>query len=383
MNLIIAMRKFQLILFGCIAVWMVSRLAGCSTVKTFNEADAANNGKPAVKITAGSLTDWPYAIRDIIAHGKTVYIATDEYGLQIMDVSDPAHPSPRKTLHFFERQRDNIVDLRYPPRRLHIHDQTLYVVGGCFPGRVFALDITDPTAVVSLGTHGLTGGSAIDTTVDKISVADNYSGLPLLDRTDPMMTTLGYVPRREDTLAINGAIDGNFAFVRMWNAGFNTTPLYLVEITDPLQTVVRETIQAGYISPQVDGNDTLQLFRHRNQLYQLTTQWLIIRPIAPNAPSRIVFATKELFRTGPPKVTDLFVTDNYLYLIGPDIGLAILDLAKPDAVHITGAYTANLKAASVLWIEDNLVFIGDHKAGFQILDVTQPSDPQLLYPVAP
>lgn len=383
MNLIIAMRKFQLILFGCIAVWVVSRLAGCSTVRTFNAADsaAANHRKPAVKIIAGSLTDWPYAIRDIIAHGKTVYIATDEYGLQIMDVSDPAHPSPQKTLHFFEGQR---VDLRYPPHMLHIHDQTLYVVGGCFPGRVFALDITDPTAVVPLGTHGLTCGSAIDTTVDKISVADNYSGLLLLDRTDPMMMmTLGYVPRREDTLAIDGAIYGNFAFVRMWNAGFNTTPLYLVEITNPAQTVVRETIEAGYISPRLDGNDTLQLFRHRNQLYQLTTKWLIIRPVAPNAPSRIVFATKELFGNRLPKVTDLFVTDNYLYLIGPDIGLAILDLAKPDAAHIAGAYTATLKAASVLWVEDNLVFIGDHKAGFQILDVTQPSDPQLLYPIAP
>ena len=371
-------------LFFSINLWLALILGSCFGPQEIEVRNYTDN-RGSIQVKSGALPSvWQSTINDIVVNEGVAYVAAGPYGLQIVDVSDPLSPSPIKRIDFFSTSDDGNRKLNYLPSVLHLQGDILYVAGGCFPGMLFALDLTQPTAVLPLWNHGLTCASSIDASVDKISVADNYAGLLLLDRTDPTrIRTLGTVPPGEDTHAIYGAIDGNFAFVRMWNAGFNTTPLYLVDITKPAQPVVREKIEAGHISPQLNGNDTLHLFRHRNLLYQLTTQWLMVRPMVPNAPSQIVFAMQELTGAELPKVSDLLATDSNLYLVGPDIGLAILDLAKPDAVHIVGTYTATLKAASALWVEDNLVFIGDQKAGFQILDVTEASDPQLLYRVAP
>jgi len=74
-------------------------------------------------------------------------------------------------------------------------------------------------------------------------------------------------------------------------------------------------------------------------------------------------------------ISDVYVADNYAYVVEVDSGLRIIDVSTPAFPKEVGFFDTEGYAESV-YISDNYAYVADWHAGLRIIDVSTPAFPK-------
>ena len=161
--------------------------------------------------------------------GPYAYVANHDAGLQVIDISNPALPSPVAT-----------VDTSGAAYGVAVAGPYAYVADGDAGLRV--IDISNPAApslVATVDTSGFARGVAV--AGHYAYVADGVAGLQVIDISDPAVPTL------VATLGISGyafvvAVAGPYAYVAAGNG------LRVIDISDPAAPTLVRTVNGSGIA---------------------------------------------------------------------------------------------------------------------------------------
>jgi len=205
-------------------VFLASGGAGLSVV------DVTNLQAPVLVAQAAT----PGSANDVRVAGAVAYVAED-VGLQLMDVSDPAHPARLGSLSFpgGDQARlavaGNLVYLADMNFGLHVVD----VTNPMQPVQVGSLALAGTPRAVSLGGTGL-GGFALTGSYAVVACGDG--GVAVVDVGDPAAPVLAGATPDDQPRAGSVTVRGHLAYVA---AGEEAVygGLHVVELADPANPV--------------------------------------------------------------------------------------------------------------------------------------------------
>jgi len=272
---------------------------------------------PASPYIVGSV-DTPGDAHNVYISGSYAYVADVNSSLQVIDISDPASPYIVGSVNIPDYAND-----------LYISGSYAYVADG-FSG-LQVIDISDPASpyiVGSVNTPDYTNDLYISGSY--AYVADGFSGLQVIDISTPSSPEIiGSV----DTpgFARGVYVSGNYAYVADWNSGLQVIDISIPSSPSIIGSVDTPDIAFGvYVSGSyayvADGFSGLQ----------------VIDINIPSSPAIIGSVDT------PGYVRGVYVSGNYAYVPDGSSGLQIimtpieLDINVVDSTTITAIVPANL-----------------------------------------
>ncbi len=285
--------------------------------------------------------------RDVFVQDDYAYVAADDAGLRVVDVSIPSYVR--------EIGQYNTPGLS---QGIFVSGTVAYIADGWSGLRI--ISVADPTAPYELG-HFSTPGFAY-----KVQVVGNYAylvdagnlnaGLRAISVTDPSN------PVQVDYLATPGeALDlhviGDFAYIADREVG----GLRIVSIADPTNLV-----EVGYFNTPGYAES---VFVSGQVAY--VSDWYSLRLISVSDPTNPI----EIGYYYPSGIIGkAYVTDTLAYLAVSEHGLQVISIADPSwPTNISHYDTPG--SVNNLHLEGGYVSIADERAGLQIVNV---SDPEML-----
>lgn len=340
-------------------------------------------------------------IGDVVAQGDRAYITVGRR-LQILDLSDPAHPS-------LMGQSPVLSD--------HVRDITVagnYAYVTAEEDGLYILDVSNPVEPVVVGSYS---GRADSVTVSEShayikNLASNQ--LHILDVSNPANPSQvsSYTP---DGRLVGVAVIGGYAYLAVDNGYEGLEPtgtddLYILDIANPALPV----LITYYDSP----NRVMDLVADGHHLYLIQEDlWWhndidygfeILDASNPTAPApvaaydenypfslvvhgnhlyvssydlRIYDATnlraiREIGTFDVPSGVIAFV-DNYAYLVDGAKGLRVLDVSNPANLTWAGQYYTEGSPLDVRVVGAH-AYVANGEAGLEIVDVSNPVTPTLV-----
>ncbi len=197
---------------------------------------AANSG--GLRIFDFSQTDDPQ-IAQIKFSGKVVdlamqndylFLAESEYGMHVVNVSDPAHPVVVGEYH--PNTNSAVGDII-------INGQYAYLTGGPYNDVLDISDPENPEYVADMPTAG--NNSQGQVLNNYLYLADQYNGLKVLDVSDPQNVTL-LKTVETDGYFMDVCIHNNYAYI----ADINNHLLRVFDLTDPLNPTQVSSLEFPY-----------------------------------------------------------------------------------------------------------------------------------------
>lgn len=226
---------------------------------------------------------------------------------------------------------------------------------------VVAVDVSDPSAPVELGT-GPCNDFALGVTVDGplVYVADRYAGMAILDFTDPSAPEpLGSIALPSTCYEI--VVDGGLA----WVAEYNN--IYCVDVSDPAHPAILST------TPHAYGCYGLAL--EAGLLYVANANdGLIILDVAdPTAPT--LAGSLPL----PAGAADVVVTGDHAFVAHGSDGIYVVDASTPAYPHLVGALDTIEIGDAVADLVEHFDFVYLATTwGLQVIDVLDKANPTLV-----
>jgi len=376
----------------------------------------------SVKLTLKGV--WPGHARgpaqDIAVQGQYAYVAAQEGGLIILDVSDPANPvrvsshetsGPAQCVaaagnHAYVADGSaglQVIDVSDPANPMHVGG---YITSGSFSGvsvagnhaylagsrqegatwtnGVQVIDISDPANPVRVGGYDTSGYA------QGVAVAGNYAyvtetprwtgsnsvggGLQVIDVSDPAnpVRVGGY-----DTIgsAQGVAVAGNYAYLTetpRWT-GSNSVGggLWVIDVSDRANPVRVGDYDTGG-SAQAQGVAVAGSHAYVTGWHQGETNWInglqVINVTDPTNPMRVGGYDSSANTVG------VAVIGNHTYLAGGEAGLQVIDVSNPANPLRVGGYNTGGWAEGVA-VAGGHACVSDGGAGLQVLDVSNPANP--------
>jgi len=327
------------------------------------------------------IREWVDEIWNFIIIDDFVYFSTKNHGLQILDISDPTNPRETASLYFRSQ-----VSGQYRPSSFFWTGKHLYIGAGCTGGMLFLLDLADPAMPTLLDAHSLTCSGQIYVADNKAYIANNYSGVLILDVSNPLdikkygeidvqdlvSIELGY---REAIPSVqNLAVYKDVVLAKV--SGFGPTILTL-DTSDPFKMVIvskRKGYRSsgyGLYNPYVQYDDTV---------YIPTRNGIRSRKIEFNS-SEINFLSFDQYSLTSSTMPNLFVTQNRLYLVNSELGLHIFDISNKNDIKLITSYQPKSTTLNRVQVNNDEIALvtGDH--ALQIIDVKENADYKLLFSV--
>lgn len=334
---------------------------------------------------------WEYGY-DVAVQNKYAYVATGLSGLQIVDVSDPAHPeltgywdnNPGKSMRVtvagdyayladwnFGFVVVNIEDPSHPfeagrfeepiaIRDMHVADGYLYIADASTDNDGFRIvDVRDPENPEQVGFNdGTDWAYSLAIAGDYAYITDYHyqqNFLLVLDISDP------YQPETVRTIDLEGrereiVISGNIAYLTVQNA--DSCDYYILDISQPdSPEVVNARILESVINLRVNG-DYMYMLGGRSALYTLD----ISNPADP----------RELGNCVTRSSARMACTDDFVYIASGNEHLRFVDVSDPDNPQPAGDLVKEGFIESLGLFSDVAWASGE---GLYMLDI---SDPQGL-----
>ena len=320
--------------------------------------------------TASTTLDTIYGL-DV--HGKYLYAATNwpEYGMEILDVSDPSSPthvgSLADTITSALKGNDIIVAGKYA----YIASQGDNGVG--------IVDVSNPSDPVHVGSITDTAGTAlasaraIDVSGQYAYVASYTEGVEILDISDPTNPKHMSSTTDDGTMLLNGAINitvsGHYAYV----VSVIDNGIEILDISDPTNPT-----HVGKLADTVDTTLDFPKSIYVSGKYAYVASYneglAVLNISDPTNPIQ-VGSLLEGGSTALNGASDVKIAGNYAYVVSAFEGIEIADISDPtNPTHVTylldSAGTA-FGGASTLDISGKYVYIaGFDDDGIEILDIT-------------
>lgn len=268
--------------------------------------------------------------------------ATGPTGLRAIDVSDPLHPMDR-----------GIVRPGSAFYGLARVDDYLYVSDGSFGLRVF--DVSFPAAPVMVASLPIANCSGLVAGSSRALVSLNFGeDFVHVDTSDPLAPVLGGIFR--GVTVVDGAIDGDFAYLACWEAGLQVfslgdggSPAHVHELSAAAN--LRSLHSLGSYVVGVDN-----------------TRLVVLDAADPSTPT--IAATLPMGYT-----YSLEVQGSTGYVLG-DEELRIIDLGQPNAPAIVS--TIPIDNRDLIAVSGNRLYLTWYAGPTSIFDITVPQAPVLL-----
>ncbi len=282
---------------------------------------------------------------DIAVQGDYVYVADGHEGLMIWNISSPAHPVLAGESVF---EHANTV---------HYQDGLVYVGSHSYGLRI--LDVSDPASINEIG-HYDSPGNAYHTTVigNKAYLADYFSGLLILDISDPTAPSLiGQVDTPGRAKSVD--ISGNRAFVADWSGD-----LQIIDISHPSNPELNSSLA-------IDG-DARDVIVKDGLIYVASTSGLLIGESGEFG----TYHWKGGYVTGG-YTKDVEIQDGVAFVADDDGGLRILDISDPSELIDMGNYLT-WDPAYDLELSEDYAYLSVSERGLLVMDISVPSRPELV-----
>ncbi|MHB1034193.1 MAG: Ig-like domain-containing protein [Pirellulales bacterium] len=274
---------------------------------------------------------------DVAVSGTTVYVADDDKGLQIFDVTNPAAPALLGALDTGGRTYAVVVV-----------GTVAYLADG--DGGLVIVDVANPAVPMQLGAYD-TAGIAWDVAVSGTLayVADYDVGLTIIDVANPS------APRRlggcdTDGLAYGVTVSGGLAYVADGDAG-----LAIVDVSDPAAPVRLGTYNtSGYARDVAVTGPSAYVADDAAGLVIID----VVNPSEPVVAGR--FDTSK-------HAYGVAVVGTVAYVADLLAGLVVLDVSHPGKPLQLGLRDTSGGAEAVA-VSGSLAYVADASSGLTILD---------------
>jgi hypothetical protein len=189
-------------------------------------------------------------------------------------------------------------------------------------------------------------------------VADNYSGLQIIDISNPTTPTLkGNYDTSGDAIGVQ--VVGNYAYVADYGSG-----LQIIDISNP----TTPTLKGNYdTSGRAFG---VQVVGNYAYVADISSGLQIIDISNPTTPTLKGNYDTSAYAYG------VQVVGNYAYIADAHSGLQIIDISNPTTPTLKGNYNTSDTAFGVQ-VVGNYAYVADYGSGLQIIDISNPTTPTL------
>ena len=290
--------------------------------------------------------DTPGAAYGVAVEGNYAYVADDDDGIQVIDISDPANP----TLAGHYDTPGSAYDVAVRGNYAYVAE---YYSG------LRVIDISDPTNPISAGFNAYSEkANGVDVAGNFAYVADTGFGLLVFDITDPTNPShVGGVNLLDDGYGV--AVDGNYAFVAGGLAG-----LQVVDITDPTNPDSAGSCDTpgSARSVAVDGDHAY--------VADESSGLVVIDITDPTNPSQVGIYDS------PGSAYGIAVTGDYAYLTDYDAGLWVIDISGPSLpASIQACNTPGL--ATDVALDGVYAYVADRGSGLQVIAIADTLSPPI------
>ena len=327
--------------------------------------------------------------------GSYVYVA-DYYGLAVVDVSDPLNPhqigfcecaardvTVSGSYAFISMWSFSVIDVTPPnnPRQvgqyeipnealdIFVSNPYIYVADHYSGLRI--IDYSNPSVPFEIGNHLFDGcASAVSVNGSYAFVCDENPPndsmalriFDVSDPTNPQQMSICYSPVKPGW-ARGIDILGSYAYIgmRSWFVG-SEDGLWIVDISNP-----SNPYEVGFFVTSND--DVFDVFVIDTLAFLAAENFYIVNVSDPVNPVQIGFFDTEYAH-------GVCVSGSYAYVMDAFVGVLIFDISDPTNPQQIGSYTPQ-KNPSKCCIDGSLLYVTDRGDGYlRVLDVSSPSNPQ-------
>ncbi len=288
--------------------------------------------------------------RDVAINGPVAYLADQDEGLLIFDITDPVTP-------VFLGSWDLVTVAPDLPGRVWAMTavgSTVYLSD--FYNGLQIIDASDPTNPTLVGSLALANGGTYNTQVvgNTAYVADGFNGLRIVDITNPATPTiLGSYNTLGTTHDVY--VDGNIAYVADWTKG-----LQVFDVSNPASP----TLIGSYSTPPIGVSD-IELVGTTivSASYSGFQTFDVSDPTSPT-----LLSTTDLITADPVRV--LVGDDMNVYVSSFAAGVVVFDITNPSSPQIIETFNVGSTSMSVA-IDGNIAYIAEQSpGGLRIIDRT-------------
>jgi len=332
----------------------------------------------------GWLNGWGDANCVAVA-GDYAYVATNETGLRVVDISDPSQPRE--------------VGSYAPPsiiNSLVVDGSYIYVATGDSGLRV--VDVSDPAQAYEIGFYDTPGFAAeVAISGNLACIADGDSGLRVVDISDPTQPNEVGVYQTPDYATCVATLS-NFAYMAtLETEGCLPSNIYVVDISDPSQPSEISSIEFwGYFyDVEVSGNlvylTTLSwgemAFGLKPQDGGYCRSTLTLLDVSdPAQPNEIGEYIEENDYCSYYPFTSMAVAGQWIFLVGNDAEynspnkLKVLDISDPTAPCMIAECDLPRSAEwqdcpHAVAVEGSHAYVADGFNSLQVVDISEPNQP--------
>ncbi|MCJ7795719.1 MAG: fibronectin type III domain-containing protein, partial [Thermoleophilia bacterium] len=317
-------------------------------VRARNTAGASGYSATASAVTLAATTIPVGGARDVVTDGSYAYVASDLYGIVVVDVRDPANPRGVASLN-----------LGFVPLGLD-RSGSLLVVTGANHG-IVVVDVGNPLAPRVIGS--LSAYAAYQVAVDSrfCYITDAAGFLRVVDLIDP--TSPAFVAELPvGGVPIEIAVSDGYAYIAANGS------LLVVDVTAPGSPYVLSSLAVPCRVVAVDG-------RYAYADGAVNGGLLVVDIADPSQP--IVVGERMTLTIW----FGLAVQDSYVYVVqgsryGSSTGFSIMDAIDPASpVTTLSTYTDQASGVAVFGA---YAYLADGPAGLDVFDISDPYNPVLV-----
>ncbi len=193
-------------------------------------------------------------------------------------------------------------------------------------------------------------------------VADWYSGLQIINISNPASPILTGSYDATLSSAHGVAVSGNYAYVADYSSG-----LQIINISNPASP----TLTGSYATPDLAWNVTVSgnyayVAEGADDIFSGLQIINITNPASPTLAGS--YAT-------PSYAYGVAVSGNYAYVADWNSGLEIINISNPTSPTLAGSYAT--PGAVGVTVSGNSAYMADYNSGLQIINISNPSSPTL------
>ncbi|MGD9732349.1 MAG: C13 family peptidase [Desulfamplus sp.] len=325
---------------------------------TINGSGFNKDTRVSVSLDSGNKTSIIGSIKthagvsDVTVVDGKAYIANGNYGLQIVDVANPAIPvlvgSVNNMTSSTSMKNTSIVA---------VVDGNAYIA---VDSGIEVVDITNPVRPVIIGSVNTKGYVEDITVVDgKAYVAEGTSGLEVIDISDPKNPIImGFIDTPGSALSV--AVVDNKAYIADRFSG-----LHVIDISNPSNLMIIGTVNTLRLACSVnvlDGNAYVADFDSGLQVIDIAN---------PRNPTIIGFVDT------PGYAVSVNVFDNKAYVADRMHGLQVIDITNPRKPVIINSVELSGSAESVT-VSDGLAYVMMSDSVINIIDIMSLAQPNII-----
>ncbi|MDK9699582.1 MAG: hypothetical protein OEM52_05510 [bacterium] len=276
--------------------------------------------------------------RGFALSGSYAYVASEDLGLRIVNISDPSNPSVVGS-----------YDTPGMANGVAVSGNYAYVADGLSGLKV--IDVSVPSNPQLVGGYD-TPGNAVNIAVsgNYAYVAEQYNGLQIIDIGNPTnpQPVRWYITAGE---AYNVTIAGNYAYVADYGSG-----LAILNISNPAspQTIGTYDTQGNAHGVAASGNYAYVADQTAMRIFNVTN---------PATPLYVGVSATQFARA-------VCVFDRYAFVAESNYGLRIFDVTNPSSLQVAGYYDTPGTPYNVSYA-NNCAYVTDYNSGLRIIDCSQ------------